>query len=318
MKNSFLALTLVILGISAVANAATRVSSDSNCPSSDAISLRLLGILAAGGPTNASARVHADGQSIRIEVSTPGEHNHERTVPATGDCETQAETAALIIAAWLDAMPVGTISSPGGPPRDVRTRPRQENGKSDDMDDPAESTKPPITMNTRMLVGVGLFGLADTTGANTGLALEGRMPNLLEKFGWSVEASLGLRRQLGLGGGTVSYWRPTLVVTATMDIYSTKKWISRLQIGPVLGILSYDGSGYTVRNSSTTVMWGGIAGISLARAWKRSEGWLRIDSMGWPQGRRFLAKSNSTSPVLEALLPAWEIRLTAGFSMAIL
>ena len=50
MKKISLALTLAAVAMPALAPAATRVSSDTNCPSADAISQRLLGLLAAGGP----------------------------------------------------------------------------------------------------------------------------------------------------------------------------------------------------------------------------------------------------------------------------
>jgi hypothetical protein len=314
MKHFAAALTLGLLGPSAVSVAATRVSNDTNCPSSDAISLRLLSLLPAGGPANASARVHADGQSLRIEVATPGEQNRQRTIPAAGDCEAQAEAAAFIIAAWLDAMPVATLATPGLPPREPPARSTRP-PESESADEPEARTM----LDTHMLVGAGVFGSADTQGASTGLAIEGRMPNLLEGFGWSFESSLGLRREIGLVQGTVRYWRPTFAVAATADLYK-KAWVLRAQAGPALGILSASGSGFNVNHQSTTVTWGAIGGIGLARLWRRSEAWLRFDGMAWPQGRRFLVKADvSPSPsTLEASLPDWEVRLTAGFSYSIM
>ncbi len=55
MKRAWL--TILLAAVPVPAGAAARVSSDSACPSSDAVSQRLLGLLAAGGPEAASAHV---------------------------------------------------------------------------------------------------------------------------------------------------------------------------------------------------------------------------------------------------------------------
>jgi hypothetical protein len=312
MKKPSLALTLVVVAVPALANAATRVSSDSNCPSSDAISQRLLGLLAAGGPAISSARVRTEGESLRIELATPGEANRERTVPGSGDCEARAEMAALIIAAWLDAMPVGTISTPGVPPREPPPVPRQT-AEPDPLEEPAS---PPLSLGTRTLVGAGLFGLADSLGASPGFALAAAMPNLLELFGWTAEVSLSLPRQISVGQGTAHYWRPTFGLAATGEIRA-KNWAVRPQAGAVLGILLVNGTGYVQNTRSTTVTWGAGAGVALARSWRRNELWLRLDALLWPQGRSVRSKQTPVGSDIEVALPEWESRLAAGFSWGI-
>jgi len=308
-----IALTAAVLAFPAMSIAATRVSSDSNCPSSDAISIRLLGLLAAGGPETASARVRSEGDSMRIEVSTPGEAGHQRTVPATGDCEARAEMAALIIAAWLDAMPVGTITAPGIPPREIRATPRSS-GESDPLDDPENA---PPAIDTYTTLGTGIFGLADGRGANTGLAATVGMPNLLESFGWSLEASLGLPRQLAVGQGIAHIWRPTFVLSASAEPHR-KKWVVRVQAGIALGILLVSGSDYSSNRSTTSAMWGASAGLCLARPWKRHEAWLRLDGIAWPQGRAIRSDRIPSGPDISVPLQEWEIRSSIGFSWRIL
>ena len=313
MRGITFTLAAAVLAIPASSVAATRVSSDSNCPSSDAISLKLLGLLAAGGPETASARVRIDGDSMRIEVSTPGEESRLRTVPATGDCEARAEMAALIIAAWLDAMPVGTISAPGVPPREIRAAP-QRSGESDPLDDPE---KAPFAISTHTMLGAGIFGLADGRGASTGLAATAAMPNLLENFGWSLEASLGLPRQMTVGQGIAHIWRPTFVLSASAEPYR-KKWVVRVQAGIALGILLVSGSGYSSNRSTTSATWGASAGLCLARTWKRHEAWLRLDGVAWPQGRTIRSDRVPSGPDISTPLPEWEIRSSMGFSWGIL
>jgi hypothetical protein len=314
MRGFNLALTAAVLAMPAASVAATRVSSNSNCPSSDAISVKLLALLAAGGPETASARVRSDGKSMQIEVSTPGEEGRQRTVPATGDCDAQAEMAALIIAAWLDAMPVGTLSAPGIPPREVRAAPGSSSGESDPLDEPEGD---PVTISTRTILGAGILGFADGQGAVGGLAATVAMPNLLENFGWSLEASLGLPRQISVGQGIAHIWRPTFALSASAELYR-KHWVVRAQTGAALGILLVNGTDYSANRSSTSVTWGASAGLCLLRPWKRHEMWLRLDGVAWPQGRAVRSNSLVSSQDISVPLPEWEIRSSVGFSWWIL
>jgi hypothetical protein len=301
---------LAILAIPAAAAAAPRVSSDSNCPSSDDISYRLLGLLAAGGPENASVRVHNDGQSLRIAVSAPGEANKDRTVPLSGDCEERAEISALIIASWLDALPVGTIATPGIPPRERRDTSRSS-GESDHSDDPDWE---PTRTSARTLVGAGIFGSADNQGGDGGLVLSAAMPELVEDFGSVFEASLGFPRQLSVGQGIAHYWRPTFAWRASAEM-SGRHWILRVSVGPALGVLAVRGSGYDKNSDATTVTWGFDSGLALSRLWHKHEAWVLLGAMGWPQGRHIRSKPDTSGG--DVALPEWEVRLAAGFSWEI-
>ncbi len=303
--NRLLVVALGVLAVPVQASAATRVSSNSDCPSSDAISLRLLGLLAAGGPEDAAARVNVDEQSMHIDVAAPGDTSQERTVPLAGNCDERAEMAAMIIASWLDAMPAGTIRPPGIPPKE-----RRETWASSGSGDPSDNPDwEPIRTSTRTQAGVGILGLADKQGVNPGLALAAGMPELIEDFGLAVEASVGLYRDLGVGIGTARYWRPTLALKLTADAYRGR-WILRVLVGPALGLLLVNGSGYDRNLSDTTVMWGIDFGLALARAWQKREAWISLAAMAWPQGRSI--RSTPEAPGSQVALPEWEVRLVTG------
>jgi hypothetical protein len=307
MKRLFL--TLVLATVPAFASAATRVSSDSNCPSSDAISQRLLGLVPAGGPASASVRVRREGATIHVELAVPGEPIQTRIAAAAGDCEERAEMAALIIASWLDVMPAGTIAAPGIPPREPRPAP-VPSAEPDPVD---ESHEPRLTLGKRTLVGAGIFGLADKQGSSTGAVLEAAMPNLLDPFGWLAEVALSLPRELTVGQGTARYWRPTIVLAATGEI-RFGNWVVRPRAGAALGILLVSGSGYEQNGSATTVTWGGGAGVALARVWRGNELWIRFDGLAWPQGRAVRSRQVPSGKDIEVPLPELEGRLVAGFS----
>jgi hypothetical protein len=303
------ALTATVLAVPAASLAAARVSSNSNCPSSEAISLKLLGLLSAGGPETASARVRMDAESMYIEVSTPSEASRQRTVPIEGDCEARAEMAAFIIAAWLDAMPVGTISAPGVPPKAVKSVPTT-GGEPDPLDEPEVE---PLSISTRTFLGGGVFGLADGLGGSAGVAASVCMPSLIENAGWLLEASLGLSRQMTVGQGTAHILRPTFALSATVALHR-QHWVVRAQLGPALGILRVNGTGYEPNRSDTSVMWGVDAGLSLVRPWKRHELWLRIEAIAWPQGRGIVTKQLTSGTDALVPLPDWEVRPAIGFS----
>ena len=306
-----LALAATALAIPLPAFAVARVSSNSNCPSSDAISLRLMGLLPAGGPERASARVRSEGDTMRIEVSTPGEESRQRTVEVAGDCDARAEMAAFIIAAWLDAMPVGTFSTPGIPPRETRPMPRR--GRAADDDPEAER----LSFSRHTLLGGAVFGQADGIGASAGLAAMVGMPSVIENVGWLFEASMSLSRQMAVGQGIANIRRPTFALSATFELYR-KLWLVRAQVGPALGILLVHGTGYDADRSDTTAMWGVDVGCSLVRPWQGHELWIRLDANAWPQGRSILSGQGPSSPNIVAPLPSLEVRSLFGFSFGIL
>lgn len=315
MKHALL--TLWFVAVPVQASAATRVSSDSDCPSADAISQRLLGLLVAAGPQVAAAHVRVDGETMRIELAVPGEANRERVVSASGDCDQRAEMAALVIAAWLDAMPAGTLSAPGLPPREPpRVAPP---ASPEDVGDDEDAEHPPFALGTRTLLGAGLFGMADSQGGSGGLALEAAMPNLLVDFGWVAEVSMAWPREMTVGQGRARCFRPTFQLAVTGDI-ALGNWAVRPRAGAALGVLAVSGSGYETNRSGTTVTWGGGAGLTLARSWRHGEIWARVEGLSWPQGRKVKSRqvgSVSVGADLEEALPAWEGRLAAGVSWGV-
>jgi hypothetical protein len=228
---------------------------------------------------------------------------------ASGDCEQRAEMAALVIAAWLDAMPAGTLSAPNPPPALAPAPspplPAVEPGRAAVL--PVEGARP------RTLMGVGLLGMADTQGAAAGFALEAAMPNLFGDFGWAAEASLSMPREMTVGQGTARYWRPTVALMATGEV-RLGDWALRPRAGAALGILAVRGSNYQNATSATTVTWGGGAGIAAARAWQGKELWVRLDALTWPQGRAVRSHQLPAGPDIVVALPDWEARLFVGIS----
>lgn len=289
---------------------AARVSSNSDCPSAEAVSGHLLGLLPAGGPENVAARVRNDGQAMRIDLSAPGEATQQRSLSVDGDCNARAELAAYVIAAWLDAMPVGTVKAPGIPPRERRPL---ESSSTHFFDPEGE----PLSISTTIVVGAGVLGQSDTLGTAAGGLLFIGMPSLIEQTGWLFESSLTSSRQLSVGQGTATFRRPTFTLALTYDFYR-QRWAIRGRLGGSLGVLMASGSGYAPSNSTTSVMWGLNGGLALARRWHRHECWLGFDTTGWPQGRRVLTRVSDSGTVLAKELPSWDLRFVLGYSFAIL
>jgi hypothetical protein len=177
-----------------------------------------------------------------------------------------------------------------------------------------DAEPPPLALGKHALVGVGLFGMADTQGGSGGLALEAGMPSLLADIGWVAEISLAWPREMTVGQGRARYFRPTLLLAVTGDI-TLGKWVVRPRAGVALGVLAVSGSGYETNRSATTVTWGGGAALTLARSWRHGEIWARVEGLTWPQGRKVKSrKVASVGADFEVALPGAEARLAAGIS----
>jgi len=253
--------------------------------------------------------VRNDGETMRIDLSAPGEETQQRSLIVDGDCRARAELAAYVIAAWLDAMPVGTLKAPGIPPRE-----RRESSSSTHFFDPEAE---PLSISTTTVVGAGVLGQSDTLGTAAGGLLLIGMPSLIEQTGWLFESSLTSSRQLSLGQGTATFRRPTFTLALTYDFYR-KRWAIRGRLGGSLGVLMASGSGYAPSHSTTSVMWGLNAGFALTRRWHRHECWFGFDTTGWPQSRRVLTRVSNSGTVLSKELPSWDLRFVLGYSFAIL
>ncbi len=306
-------LFVLALAIPSSARAAARVSSNSECPSADTVRARLLGLLPAGGPEKASARVYSDGQTMRIDLSTSGEETQQRRLPvgSDGDCNARAELAAYVIAAWLDAMPVGTVKAPGIPPRERRPLESSGGGYFDDPD--AEH----LSINPRTMLGAGVLGTSDSLGPTVGALVLIGMPSLVEQTGWSFESSLTSSRQLSVGQGTATLRRPTFTLGLTTDFYRSR-WAIRGQLGASLGVLMVRSSGYIGNTSGSSVMWGLDVGLTVVRRWQRNEGWVLFAATAWPQGRSIVTRLTEPGTRLSKELPSWEFRLVLGYSLAVL
>ena len=258
-------------------------------------------------------RVRNDGPTMRIDLSTPGEETQQRALPleGDGDCNARAEVAAYVIAAWLDAMPVGTIKAPGIPPRERRPLESSGGGSLDDPD--VEH----VSINPRTMLGAGVLGASDSLGATAGALVSIGMPSLIEQSGWLFESSLTSSRQLSLGQGTAIFRRPTFTLGLTNDFYRSR-WAVRGQLGASLGVLMVRGSGYVGSTSTTSVMWGLDVGLAVVRRWQRREGWVRFAATGWPQGRSIVTRRIDSGAPLSKELPSWDLRLVLGYSFAVL
>ncbi len=294
---------------------ATRVLSNTNCPSSDAVSLKLVGLLSAGGPASASARVRAesnrDGLALFIEVSTPGEETHQRVLPATGDCDSRAEAAALIIAAWLDAIPAAVLVAPGIPPRVQGAAPTS--GDAEDL--VAEEEPVPVPKGLRTLVGGSLLGLVDGQGVDAGLALDGTF--LFGQFGLVLNASVALPRGVAVGQGSANYWRPTLELNAMAQLHAAQ-WSLYAQAGPAVALLLVQGTGFDPNRSDYSYELSAGAGLRAMIPWKSRTAWLTVGGILWPQGRRVESTVANSSAIISASLPGWELRVAMGLSWRVL
>jgi hypothetical protein len=280
------------------------IVSNSNCPSSEAIKARVVGLVENQGSDAARALIDVQRDVLRIELSSYGERPRVRTLPTEGSCVDQAESVALVIAAWLDTFPMNELAAPVILPPIV-TVPKV-----------APKIIPTAAPSLRQSwFGFGIQGTRDNHNSMAGLTTELAFPRLWKYFGVQVNLSMSWPREPTIGQGRALLYRPTLVFAlATQSTQGA--WFFMPTLGPSLGMLMVKGQGYEKNHTSYAWMWGANVGGRLARRVGKRSYWLGSNVTLWPTPPRIRSVIIGTTNTDKArTLSYWEWQLTLGMSL---
>jgi hypothetical protein len=296
---------LVLLAFPALARANPTVTSDSECPSADAVTAALAGLLPPGGPVSAQARIRTLDDHQEVAFSSEGEPAHSRELPQDPDCGARAQAAALIIAAWMDAMPVGALSLP-----EVAVATAQP---ADSL--PAED---PSTASERRQVwpGLGVLGMIDTVGANLGLTGEVGVEHVVGGLGLAAALSAALARDVSVGQGSARWWRPAMELQVRLPVLP-EDWNVEASLGPAVGLIILQGRGYDRNSKDVASCWGAGAGLRSSRTWGRTRLWIEARARLWPETQKIRNEVKDAPLPRTQELPHWEGYLSLGFSLAV-
>lgn len=296
---------LVLLAFPGFARANPSVTSDSECPSADAVNTALAGLLPPGAPAFAQARIRTLDDHQEVAFSSEGEPAHSRELPQEPNCEARAQAAALIIAAWMDAMPVGTLGLP------EVTSPTAQPVDSPPVEDPSTASERRLVW-----VGLGVLGMLDTMGGNWGLTGEVGLDHVVGDLGLAVALSAALARDVRVGQGTARWWRPALELDLRLPVL-TGAWNIEASLGPIIGLLVVKGYGYDQSSNDVVVSWGAGAGLRSFWTWGPARLWIDLRGRLWPEAQKIRNEIQEPPVTRTAELPQWEGFLGLGFSLAI-
>jgi hypothetical protein len=196
----------------------------------------------ADNPASVAARIHVGVGQMTVELVSESEPSATRVFPAEPACESRAQAAALIIAAWLDSMP----GDPLGQVESVAAL----------SVEPASPKKPasetPLPPQSRFSLGLSAFAYLDTRGAGAALSGEAAWARVVSRFGLASTLSAPLPRELGLGPGTALWWRPAVALTLRAPL-TQGAWILDGGVGPVFGLLLVVGRGFNSNHTDVAV-----------------------------------------------------------------
>jgi hypothetical protein len=284
--------------------AAPLVTSDSDCPSAAEVTSRLAVLWSGDNPVSATAHVRVEAGRMAVDLASENEPATSRLLPAEPDCESRAQAAALVIAAWLDSVP----ADPLGRVESVAVL----------SVDPASLRAPivgkPLPAQPRFSLGVAALASVDARGAGAVLSGETAWARLAGRFGLTAGLSAPLPRELSVGEGTARWWRPVIALAVRAPLTQTA-WILDAGLGPAFGLLVVTGSGFHPNNTDVAVSWGATAGIRLAhRSRSKWAYWADLRTLLWPAAQNIRSDVEGSNTPKLAALPRIEAQLGLGFS----
>jgi hypothetical protein len=278
------------------------ITSDSACPSAQAIEAALASLRAPGDWPVGRVRVQAEGDALWVDL---GPDQPKRRVPVTADCDERATTVALVIATWSDDLPTDAASTPLLRTRAVPGVRRLE----------AQSSPPstPGASSSEHELGAGIF-VAVSDGIAPGVSIDFVQTRASNGLGWQADLALpGYREQVAPGGST-RWTRATL----TLSI-NGRATIGRFILSGDAGLAGAytltSGRGYSIEASGLSALTaGGVAGVRAALPLRGVRLWVGLRVFHWLLPHTVLVSSTDGARVGTAVLPSTDVHCGAGLS----
>lgn len=266
------------------------------CPSVVDVNTRLQPLLprASAEPTERHLAAldvveQADGRKalhvrlLRSDASVIG----DRHLFVAGDCQAMAEAAAVIVAAWEtedpSSLPAPVVESAATPA-------------------PAPVAPPSWQWWGGVGAGAGFLG---------GMALVGNVETQVGRSTshWRLRLSAmrELDRRLDLDNGHAD-WHHTMLALGLVLHGSVGAWVGSLDLGPTLGWVTLEGSGFQENQESQSLEYGVDGGVRGGLRLGRWTLWVEGRGHGWLRGQRAL----QTYPDSKATMRKTDVSASAG------
>jgi hypothetical protein len=294
------------------------LTSNSECPSSNAVSDVLGQILGIPAGEHVAERAQLDRGPAELVVTLRSADAHvlgERALPLEGDCNELARAAAVVLAAWLtDAHPefVPKIA----PAADVSEG--APSGAAPVAAAPHTAVVPP----SGAVRSNGDMRLASTwrarVSATLGAAVLPTPPAIAGSVAFSIVPDTGgigatLRvgavtpRRIDAQGGEARYFRWPFGAGAVLRV-AGRHLATELELGGTLGWLHVEGRSFSPNQSANDVTFGPFAALRLGPAHGRVRPFVEVWSVVWARSARVYADAAQPSH----LLPSFDLALSVG------
>jgi hypothetical protein len=282
--------------------APVEVHSATACPSSEAITARLLPLLP-GEASKTSLADQADLKGSQGEISGPlrlrlasadGTLIGQREIPRSDHCDELAETVAVLLASW-ESNPHAAIPPMAEAP--VIAKPT-----------PASPGAP-----TGLELQLGAGGGAALLG---GTAASGRLELGLSSLRSHWQGRIGLAaqtsRQTALAPGQV-HWRHSMATVSLVLRTLNPDWLLSADAAPLLGFATLSGQGFDVNQQQNSLEFGLDAGLRAGLRWRRFILWADLRGESWLQRQRARVTGSDGAMALAR----WDLAATLGLSASL-
>ncbi len=280
------------------------IVSDSPCPAAEAVRAALLRLQPSSVATPVAISLRGGAIFLNIDFHWPSQAQTEtRELSVGADCQTRAEQAALVVAAWL------------GEPQGERLTAPVFGSAQPRVDVPFIVASKIVPRQRQTTVGVGV--LASLGGGwVSGLRLDGARTSIDSGFGWGASVTATAPRQVPLDPG-VSRWS-VISLAPVIKGRRAGEWLAlEVDGGPLVSLAVGWGADYDVNRTDTAVFWGLCGDLRLLARGRPFQPWVDLRGVAWPDPPRLRAgTTNGTNPTF-VRLPSADIQISFGMNVII-
>lgn len=278
---------------------ALEISSDSGCPSGEAVRAALARLRAPDTRPEATVAIHATEEVLTVEIGAQGTVRRQLVVGS--DCAARASAAALLIATWIDDLPAEVAAPPVL--------------RSTLAEPVSTSTATPAPRPGRYEAGAGLAVIAARDWAPGVHAELVRLPGATG-LAWQGSLDVAGPHQIVVEQRTTRWMRASAALGATKRHRSERFFLAG-DLGVAGAFTTAWGTGYEQDRSDHSFTWGPVAGVRAGLPWGRFLFWTDVRGHWWVRGDSVRIDSSSAAWVETADLPSWDAQWSLGLSAAL-
>jgi hypothetical protein len=281
------------------------ITSDSNCPSAEAVRQTLGGLLPVDEWPSFSVKIRS--ASRMLEVAIGSQNTPPRQIEIGPDCVARATAVALMISTWTGDLPVEAAGTP------ILAPPAPPPALPEPAIAPPPVQQPEVPRHRQNEIGAGLL-VSSVGGVVPGGRVEWARMRPENGLGWRIDASVPAARESQVGGGKTRWMRYCAGVA--LAARWTKGSLSLDGDFAAMAALTYAwGKGYAVSQSDWSPTWGLAAGLRAGLPLGLIRLWLDVRAITWLREQNVRISPQTTGATTTLDLPTWDAQAAVGLSI---